>query len=49
MTVGTEAQSAEELDSLFDEEDWPYCACDLEPTIEESDWGVCGCCGKPIS
>lgn len=39
----------DELDELFDEEDWPYCTCNLEPTIEEFDWGVCDCCGKPIS
>lgn len=39
-----ELDFAEELD----EDEAPYCTCDLEPTIEESDWGVCDCCGKPL-
>ncbi len=42
-------QTLGELDELFDEDEWPYCACNLDLTIEEMDWGVCGCCGKPIN
>lgn len=49
MEQQTQAVPEDELDSLFDEDDYPYCTCDLEPTVEESDWGVCDCCGKPIS
>lgn len=37
-----------ELAAECDEDEGPYCSCDLEPTIDESDWGVCDCCGKPL-
>ena len=35
-------------DDYCDDEDSPYCECDLEPIEEEEASGVCFCCGKPL-
>ena len=44
---GGESEPLPDIDA--DNENWPWCECDLEPTTDEWQFNVCSHCGKPLT